>query len=132
MPFGDEDDLSSNVDNTENDSDDNNVCDDDDDDDDNGENRNQDIPLFEGSPLTVKESILSILAVVLRSSLSGVITSAILELITMDCPEPNNCKSALYKFKKYFENLQSSLTRYFYCPSCMSTHVAIKTKVIIS
>lgn len=87
------------------------------------ENVNEDdIPLFPGSPLSIKESVLSILALVLRFSLPGVVIAAVLKLIAMHCPEQNNCKSTLYKFKKYFEHLHSPLTRHFYCSICFRNH----------
>lgn len=87
----------------------------------NENNTEEDSPLFEGAPLTVKESILCILALVLKFSLSGVVLAGILELISLHCPEPNFCRTSLFTFKKYFEDLHTPVTRHYYCPTCLSS-----------
>lgn len=76
-------------------------------------------PLYEGARITVAESLLSILALVLRFSVTGVLLANILTLIEMHCPEQNYCTSSLYMFKKYFEEIHTPLNRHFYCGVCL-------------
>lgn len=79
---------------------------------------NPDQPLYEGARISVSESMLSILALVLRFSVTGVLLANILTLIEMHCPLQNNCATSLYMFKKYFEDMQTPLNRHFYCSNC--------------
>ncbi|KAJ8683858.1 hypothetical protein QAD02_019650 [Eretmocerus hayati] len=75
-------------------------------------------PLYHGAPLTVIESVLAILNVCIRFKVSGVLLGAILELICLHCPKPNNCLKTLYKFKKFFAKVELPLKRHFYCCAC--------------
>lgn len=79
---------------------------------------NNDPPLFAGCPLTQSESLLCILSLTLRYTITGVLLAFILEVIKMHCPEPNHCIESLYKFRQYFEHLKSPVKRHFYCTVC--------------
>ena len=57
-----------------------------------------DPPLFPGCPLTLSESLLSVLALTLRHIITGVLLASILQLVHMHCPEPNHCVESLYMF----------------------------------
>lgn len=85
------------------------------------EHINADPPLFQGCPLTLSESLLSILSLTLRHTITGVLLAAILQLIHLHCPEPNHCVQSLYAFKNYFEELKSPINRHFYCTDCLNT-----------
>lgn len=80
---------------------------------------NEEIPLFQGCPLTVSQSLLSILSLTLRHTITGVLLLSILQLIHLHCPEPNHCVETLYMFRKYFKDLKSPLNRHFYCTNCL-------------
>ncbi|XP_043474045.1 uncharacterized protein LOC122506114 [Leptopilina heterotoma] len=81
---------------------------------------NEDPPLFQGCPLTLSESLLSILSLTLRHTITGVLLASILQLIHLHCPEPNHCVQSLYTFKNYFEELKSPINRHFYCTDCLN------------
>lgn len=81
------------------------------------ENEN-DPPLFARVLITESGSLLSILALITRFKVTGVMLVAILTLIAMHCPKPIHCIESLYFFKKYFEDYQASLTTHFYCEAC--------------
>lgn len=77
-------------------------------------------PLYPGAPITVIESILSILTLITRLKISGVMLTYILELINLHCIKPNYCLTTLYRYKKFFQGISTPLTRHFYCSSCHS------------
>ena len=78
-----------------------------------------DPPPFPGCPLTLSESLISVLALTLRHIITGVLLASILQLVHMHSPEPNHCVESLYMFKKYFEHLKSPVNRHFYCTNCL-------------
>ncbi|XP_051157446.1 uncharacterized protein LOC127279252, partial [Leptopilina boulardi] len=80
---------------------------------------NEDPPLFPGCPLTFSESLLSILSLTLRHTITGVLLASILQLVHLHCPEPNHCVESIYMFKKYFEHLKSPVSKHFYCSNCL-------------
>lgn len=80
-----------------------------------------DPPLYAGAPITVGESMLSVLSLVLAHNLSGTCLVDVLELVAMHCPQPNLCKTSLFKFKKYFSDLKSPLHRRYYCSVCLTS-----------
>ena len=61
---------------------------------------NADKPLYAGSPINVAKHILSLLSLLLRFNMSGVLFSKILSLIVLHCPKQNFCVKTIYKFKK--------------------------------
>jgi len=58
-----------------------------------------DLPLYDGAPITLSESVLSILALSFAHNLSGSSLGDILELIALHCKEPNLCRNTLFKFR---------------------------------
>lgn len=77
--------------------------------------------LYDGAPLSICESILAILSLVLRHSLSGSCLADILDLVYIHCPQPNMCTKTSYLFKKYFRNIGSiPPVRHYFCSSCFS------------
>ncbi|KAE8747531.1 hypothetical protein FOCC_FOCC005692 [Frankliniella occidentalis] len=78
----------------------------------------EDPPLYQDAPISVGESVLSVLSLALAHNLSGACVADILKLIEIHCPEPNRCVNSLYKYKKYFSALNSPLVRRYYCSFC--------------
>ena len=83
-----------------------------------GDRDDGDLPLYEGAPLTVSESALSVMSFFLSHQLTGSALGDLLALIDLHCPKPNNCFKSLFKFKKYFADYQFPLLKHFYCDKC--------------
>lgn len=81
-------------------------------------NLGEDLPLYEGAPITTGGSLACILTFALRFSLTGVALEALLKLIFIHCPAPNFCKKSLYLFKKHFAPITVPLRRKYYCSVC--------------
>ncbi|XP_057334280.1 uncharacterized protein LOC130673325 [Microplitis mediator] len=78
-------------------------------------------PLYPGAPLSLHESLLSVLLLTIRHKISDSLLSDILLLISTHCIEPHHCLTTKYKFKKYFDRLKINYDRHYYCPSCYHT-----------
>ena len=76
-------------------------------------------PLYPGATITVKITIILILAFVTRHKLTNEVISDLLYLLNNICPKPTKCCSSLYKFKKYFDYLVTPVTFCYYCPECI-------------
>ena len=59
-------------------------------------------PLYQGTPLTVAEHILSVLSLLLTCKFTEVDFSRILRLLYNHCIQPNYCVKSLHKFRKFF------------------------------
>ena len=81
---------------------------------------NADKPLYAGSPINVAEQILSLLSLLLRFNMSGVLFSKILSLIVLHCPKPNFCVKTIYKFKKILKNIDTPIIKLYYCSICFN------------
>ncbi|XP_051168594.1 uncharacterized protein LOC127290000 [Leptopilina boulardi] len=75
--------------------------------------------LYPGAPLTVAQSMIVILSLLIRYQLTGSCLASILEVIAMHCIQPNLCKKTLYFFKKFFRNIGVPLVRHYYCSKCL-------------
>lgn len=75
-------------------------------------------PLFEGSNISVHESMVSILTLALAFKITGVCLQAILRLISLHLPKVNNFRTSLYLFKDYFSYLQGPKSYEYYCSKC--------------
>lgn len=84
------------------------------------EDEPEDLPIYDGAPLTVGESLLSMVIHYLRHNLTGVCLVDSSELIELHCKTPYRCKSSLYLFKQYFSSIKTPLNRRFYCSSCFT------------
>ncbi len=60
-------------------------------------------PLYEGSPLTVHDFMVSALSYAQSAHLTGASTAELINLIEMLLPKPNNLPKTSHMFKKYFE-----------------------------
>ena len=74
--------------------------------------------LYEGAPITVSESVISILNLALEFPMSGALLSRIIDIIILHCKKPNNCVESLYIFKKIFEDSNHNIIKHFYCSTC--------------
>ena len=119
----DENDLISDISDQESLSDDGDLSDDDDDFYDaqefiNEDANNGDDLLYPAAPLTVMESVLSILSLYLRDNLTIVALTHILQLISLHCPKPNNSLTSWYKINKFISTPKNQLKCHYYCPDC--------------
>ena len=89
--------------------------DDDNEDDDENENR----PLYDGAQITVGQSMLLILALLLHFNLSMSCVESYITVLQFHCLQENLVKNSLYKFKKYFGFLgASNIIKHFFCSAC--------------
>ena len=84
-----------------------------------GIRKHDDDPLYPGASITVKVTMILILAFVTRHKLTNEAISDLLYLLNIICPEFGKCCSSLYKFKKYFDYLVTPVTFCYYCPDCI-------------
>ena len=81
----------------------------------------KDPPVYSGAPITLNESLVAILTMALRFSLSGKCIQALLQLIQLHCLKAGNVmKPSLYLFKKYFSHLRGAIDYEYYCSKCFS------------
>ncbi|CAG5075212.1 Protein of unknown function, partial [Cotesia congregata] len=77
-------------------------------------------PLYNGSPITIGESILSLLMLVIRHKISHVLLTDIIKIISLHCPIPNFFPRTLYKFRKFFSEFGLPIRRHYFCSICFS------------
>lgn len=73
--------------------------------------------LFDGSPMSVSESALLIMAFAVRHKLSGVALQDLLSLVALHCPKPNKCIDELNHFHHFFQALKHPIVKHYYCPN---------------
>ena len=78
-------------------------------------------PLYPGATITVKITMILMLAFVTRHKLTNEAISDLLYLLNIICPKSTKCCSSLYKFKKYFDYLVTPVTFCYYCSDCVVT-----------
>ena len=78
-------------------------------------------PLYPGATITVKITMILMLAFVTRHKLTNEAISDLLYLLNIICPKSTKCCSSLNKFKKYFDYLVTPVTFCYYCPDCVVT-----------
>lgn len=78
----------------------------------------QDLPLYNGAPISLGQSMIAILTFALVHSLSGSCLVDLLVLLNLHCMTPNLCKTSLYLFKKYFEGIKSPVRIRLFCSLC--------------
>lgn len=83
-------------------------------------------PLYPGAPLSLHESLRSVLLLTIRHTISDSLLDDLLLLISNHCITPNHCFTSKYKFKKYFDRLRINHIRHYYCSSCHSTLLSEK------
>ncbi|KAK3931698.1 Maintenance of telomere capping protein 2 [Frankliniella fusca] len=75
-------------------------------------------PLYEGSPLTVHDFMVSALSYAQSAHLTGASTAELINLIEMLLPKPNNLPKTSHMFKKYFEDNNNEIEVFFFCSNC--------------
>lgn len=79
-----------------------------------------DAEIYPNSRITIGESILAILMLIIRHKVSKKLLSAILAIINLHCPVPTNYLKSLYRFNQFFANLSLPIKRHFFCSECLS------------
>ena len=82
-------------------------------------NFNNGQPLYRGSILSVGESMLLILMILLRHNVNYNCLADIIAVINMHCLQNNFQKISLNKFKKFFSLDANSITKHYYCSKCL-------------
>ena len=77
-----------------------------------------DRPIYPGASLSVAQSALLLLTLALRHNLTGECLSDILSVVALHCLSANAIHSSIYRFRKYFSNLQTPLIFHRYCKKC--------------
>ena len=79
-----------------------------------------DQPLFRGSPATVMESMLLILAILLHHNVTMTCLSDIITVINFHCLSQDLKKNSLYKFRKFFGlGKNNYMKKHYYCAICL-------------
>ena len=77
--------------------------------------KEEDKPLYPGSPITVAVSMMLIMTFAMRHNLLGTALADLLTLIEIYCIVRNLCKSALKSIRMFFSNLKMPLEYHYYC-----------------
>ncbi|XP_034238076.1 uncharacterized protein LOC117643340 [Thrips palmi] len=78
-------------------------------------------PLYPGAPISLHQSFVAILTLVLTFKLSGVCIKSILDLIAFHLPKNNIFRTSLQAFKDYFLYMQGPKTFEYYCSKCFKS-----------
>lgn len=89
--------------------------------DENDDFEQRDRALYLGAPITLNESMLSILSLTYTHNLSKSCLDDVLQLISIHCPPSNLCKDNLSLFKKHFNKTKSLVVRHYYCTTCFES-----------
>lgn len=76
------------------------------------------IPLYEDAPITLNESLLSVLTYAVRHNLNGNAIVDLLKLISLHCKPNHKLKPSLYFFKKHFSHLKAPSVLHHFCSDC--------------
>lgn len=78
----------------------------------------ENVPLYNGAPITLAESLFLILTFTMRYQLSGECLQDLLVLVSLHCVYPNLCKTSVYLFQKHFSNLKTPIVFHKFCGKC--------------
>lgn len=73
--------------------------------------------LYENSRITVGESLLLIMAFIMRHKLSLVASEDLISLVELHCPGQNNALKGLSRFREFFQSLKHPMKKHFSCPN---------------
>lgn len=79
----------------------------------------EDVPLYEGAPISVAVSMLLIITYAVRHCLTGLALVDLLTLVSLHCIVPNRCASSMALLKKFFMKLKNPIQLHYYCTFCM-------------
>ena len=88
------------------------------------------LQLFLNSPLTVRDSVVSILMYASSCRLSGVDFCKLLDLIHLLLPKPNNLPSSKHSMLNIFTNDSRALNLIYYCNNCWKIRCSLKDKCL--
>ena len=80
-------------------------------------NNNQ--PLYRGTLLSVRESMLLILMIILRHNVNYECLADIISVINMHCLRENLKKISFFKFKRFFSLDANEMIKHYYCSECL-------------
>lgn len=84
--------------------------------------------LYAGAPLTVTESITSILAFAQKVDLSGAGLGELLNLINVHFLQPNNCLKSTHSFYKQLESADTKFKLDYYCSVCWKLRASFQDR----
>ncbi|KAK3926329.1 BRCA1-associated RING domain protein 1 [Frankliniella fusca] len=86
--------------------------------------------IYEGAPLTLHESLVSILTLAMTFALSGQCIQSLLKLIYLHCSKVNNIfKKSLHLFKIYFSDIRGTIDYQYFCSGCLEECPDKKCKI---
>ena len=77
------------------------------------------LPIYEGTQLTLGESILLIMTFALTHNLTGKAFSDFLDVIRLHCKESNLLPSTVYELKQWYQGLKIAPLKHYYCGECL-------------
>lgn len=89
--------------------------------------------LYENSRITVGESLLLIMAFIMRHKLSLVASEDLISLVELHCPGQNNALKGLSRFREFFQSLKHPMKKQFSCPNpkCIYIYLLPNHKVVM-
>lgn len=75
--------------------------------------------LYEGSQVTLSESLHAIMTFSIVHKLSGACLADLLKLIMLHCPANSRCIRSLHIFKNHFAQFGAEFKLHYYCTSCV-------------
>ncbi|XP_066584839.1 uncharacterized protein [Prorops nasuta] len=74
--------------------------------------------LYDGATLTVGQSMLLILSLLIKHNVTLSCIGEITEIINLHCPQKGLKKNSLFKFKKFFAFVKEDIVKHYYCNIC--------------
>ncbi|CAG5075409.1 Protein of unknown function [Cotesia congregata] len=88
----------------------------------NNNNQNYDLPLYNGAPLTISQSMLLIATLLITHNVNQSCLTDIISIINLHCLTDSLHKNSLFKFKKFFalgnHNFKNH-KKHYYCSNCL-------------
>ncbi|KAK3929480.1 50S ribosomal protein L36 [Frankliniella fusca] len=82
-------------------------------------------PLYAGSPLSVQDSLITILAYAQSVHMSGKDFSKLLEVLNILLPQPNNLPKTNYQFFQCFDKDETELQIFYFCTACWKQRASL-------
>ncbi|XP_074114172.1 uncharacterized protein LOC141537217 [Cotesia typhae] len=93
----------------------------------NVEENEENLPLYESSPITCSESMLSIFMYSIRHNLTGCALEDLLSLISLHLPPNSKHKKTVHTFMKHFNGSKAQLIKHYYCSQCLANLKTIES-----
>ncbi|KAK3917754.1 65-kDa microtubule-associated protein 2 [Frankliniella fusca] len=82
-------------------------------------------PLYAGSPLSLQECLITILAYAQSVHMSGQDFSKLLQLLNILLPQPNNLPKSSHQFFKCFDKDETELQIFYFCTCCWKQRASL-------